>query len=132
MKINTRLGTVFAFDYLVELTLADNKLSGKARNDFQFLSQSLQLHFYPAKNHYIGLFGEHFYNSVQQEKTNIVYPDITYRFTLPKKRVDFQLTITNLLNEQYYLTTRFTDFYFYQSRFNIRPRQVLGSVKFQF
>ena len=132
MKINTRLGTVFAFDYLIDLTLADNKLSGKARNDFQFLSQSLQLHFYPAKNHYIGLFGEHFYNSVQQEKTNIVYPDITYRFTLPKKRIDFQLTINNLLNEQYYLTTRFTDFYFYQSRFLIRPRQALASVKFQF
>jgi hypothetical protein len=132
LKISTRLGTVFAFDYLVDLTLADNKLSGKERNDFQFLSQSLQLHFYPAKNHYIGLFGEHFFNSVQQDKTNIVYPDITYRYTLPKKRIDFQFTLTNLLNEQTYITTRFTDFYFYQSIFQIRPRQALLSVKFQF
>ena len=132
VKLNTRLGTVFAFDYLVDLTLADNKLSGKERNDFQFLSQSLQIHIYPAKNHYIGLFGEHFYNSVQQEKLNIVYPDITYRYTLPKKRIDFQLTLSNLLNEQYYLTTMFTDFYLYQSSFQIRPRQVLASIKFQF
>ncbi len=131
-KINTRLGTVFAFDYLFDITVADNKLSGKERNNFQFISQSLQLHFYPAKNHYIGLMAEHFYNSVQQEKTNIVYPDVTYRFTLPKNRIDFQLTLSNLINEQYYLTTRFTDFYFYQSRFQIRPRQALVSVKFQF
>jgi hypothetical protein len=131
-KINTRIGSGFAFDYLVDLTLSDNKLSGKERNDFQFLSQSLQLHIYPAKNHYIGLFGEHFYNSVQQEKTNIVYPDITYRYTLAKKRIDFQFTLSNLLNEQNYITTRFTDFYFYQSIFQIRPRQVLISVKFQF
>jgi hypothetical protein len=131
-KINTRLGTVFAFDYLFDLTLADNKLSGKERNNFQFISQSLQLHFYPAKNHYLGLMGEHFYNSVLQEKTNIIYPDVTYRFTLPRKRIDFQLTLTNLLNEQLFLTTRFTDFYFYQSRFQIRPRQALFSIKFQF
>jgi hypothetical protein len=131
-KINTRIGTVAAFDYVFDYTLSTNALDGGTKNSFNQLSQSLQLHFYPAKNHYIGLAGEHFYNKALGEKTNIVYPDITYRYTFVKQRIDLQVTLTNLLNESNYITTRFTDFYFYQSVFQIRPRQLLASVKFQF
>jgi hypothetical protein len=131
-KINTRIGTVFAYEYQVDYTLATNELKGKQSNRFNMLTQSLQLHLYPAKNHYIGLMGEHFYNYAVGEKTNIVYPDITYRYTISKKRIDLQLSAMNLLNERTYITTRFNDFYFYQSNFQIRPRQLLASVKFQF
>jgi hypothetical protein len=131
-KINTRIGTAAAFDYQLDYTLATNELKDKQSNQFNMLSQSLSIHLYPAKNHYLGLMGEHFYNKALDEKTNIFYPDITYRYTFTKQRIDLQITLTNLLNESSYITTRFTDFYFYQSIFQIRPRQVLASVKFQF
>jgi hypothetical protein len=132
LKLHTRLGQWFAYDYVGEVSFSDNQLEGQEKNNFQFLSQSLQLHFYPAKNQYLGLSGEHFFNNTKLEKTNIVYPDVTYRYTLLKKKVDFQLTLMNLLNEQYYITTSFNDFAFYQHRFFIRPRQAVVSVKFQF
>ena len=131
-KINTRVGTAAAFDYTLDYNLATNELEGGAKNRFDQLSQSLQIHLYPAKNHYVGLSGEHFYNKALDQKTNIVYPDLTYRYTFTKQRIDLQITLTNLLNENSYITTRFTDFYFYQSVFQIRPRQLVASVKFQF
>lgn len=130
-KVSTRFGTVAAFDYTLNYTLATNALQGNDPNRFNQLTQSLQIHLYPAKNHYLGLMAEHFYNKAFRQSTHNVYPDITYRYTLPKKRIDFQITLMNLLNEQQYLSAQFTDFFFYQSAFTIRPRQVLASVKFQ-
>jgi hypothetical protein len=130
-KISSRFGTVFAMDYQISSTWADNQLKKQERNDFQFLSQSLQCHIYPAKNQYIGLMGEHYFNKAQNQKTNIFYPDIIYRYSFPKKKIDLQLSVMNLLDEDNFVTTQFNDFYFYQSIFQIRPRQVLVSVKFQ-
>ncbi len=132
IKMNTRLGGYMAWDYELNFNMARNALKGQPTNKLFFLSQSLQLHIYPAKNQYIGLAGEHYYNKALNQKTNIFYPDLTYRYTFTKKRIDLQLTATNLLNERTYISTRFTDFYFYQSIFQIRPRQVVASVKFQF
>lgn len=131
LKLHTRAGLWFAYDYVGEVTFADNQIEGQPRNNFQFLSQSLQFHFYPAKNHYLGIMGEHFYNHTKLDKTNIVYPDLIYRFTLPKKKIDFQLELMNIFNEKYYITTRFNDFAFYQHRFFIRPRQAVFTIKFQ-
>lgn len=131
-KVNTRFGTVAAFDYSLNYTIATNRLRGNATNRFNQLTQSLQIHLYPVKNHYFGLMGEHFSNKTTGQTTHNVYPDIIYRYTLPKKRIDFQLSIMNLLNEQQYISAQFTDFFFYQSAFTIRPRQAVASIKFQF
>lgn len=131
-KVNTRIGSWFALDYQVQINLARNELKGNPENSFSFFSQSANLHFYPATNHYLGFMAEHFYNRNKNEKTNIIYPDLIYRYTIAKKRIDLQLSVMNLLNEKYYVSNQFNDFYFYQSRFQIRPRQLIMSVKFQF
>jgi hypothetical protein len=131
-KVNTRIRSWFALDYQMQINLARNQLKGNSANNFSFFSQSASLHFYPAAEHYLGLSAEHFINRNKNENTRILYPDLIYRYSISKKKIDLQITVMNILNEKYYVSNQFNDFYFYQSRFQIRPRQLMMSAKLQF
>lgn len=130
-KVNSRLGSLFSLDYQSKFAFATNEVGRSMINRFQNLQQNLQLHFFPSERHYFGVMGESLLNVIENERTHALYPDLIYRYTIPKKRVDIQVSLMNLLNEKSYLSTSYTDFYFLQSFFQIRPRQFLLSVKFQ-
>ncbi len=128
LKINTRFSDITTVDYALESHFNSNKIILK-QNTFVW-SQALKLHLYPNTNHYIGFNAEHYYNDFVSTNNHNFYLDGLYRYSITKRKIDLELRISNILNENHYVNSSFSDFYFYQSVFNIRPQQAMVAVKF--
>ncbi|MBW3518044.1 carboxypeptidase-like regulatory domain-containing protein [Flavobacterium sp. NKUCC04_CG] len=128
LKINTRFSDIITVDYAVETHFNSNKIIQKQNT--LVVSQALKLHLYPTTNHYIGFSTEHYYNDFVSTNNHNFYLDCLYRYSITKRKIDLEVRISNILNEAYYINSSFSDFYFYQSTFNIRPQQAMVAVKF--
>ncbi|SFE68998.1 hypothetical protein SAMN04488541_100559 [Thermoflexibacter ruber] len=132
LKVSTRLTDNLSIDYQLETNFNQNRTTNSSRQSVFMFTENLKISIYPSPNQYIGFIFEHYYNDFLSEKRHNLYTDLLYRYTFSTKKIDLELVCTNLLNENKYISSSFTNFYFYQSAFHIRPRQFLASVKFNF
>jgi len=130
IKINSRLTDKFSFDFIVNTSLLKNKTAQNNSSKIYTINNVLKAYFYTNDNNYLGFTFEHYYND--NAKNNNIFTDLIYRYTFIKKKIDLELKVTNIFNEKEFETSQFSDFYFYQSVYNLRQRQFLTSIKFSF
>jgi len=132
LKANIRLSDFWSVDYRTKGEFSKNQLDNRSGESVLSISQLLKLNFFPNKFNFIGITAEHYYNEFATTTNHIFYADVTWRYSLKKQRIDLEAGVTNIFNQQQYITATFTDFYFFKSGFQIRPRQVLASIKWLF
>lgn len=132
LKINTRFTEIISMDYGLETNFRSNKTKGLQQQNIFSLSENIKFNIYPKSNQYIGVSMEHHYNDFLADNKHNFYADLLYRYTITKSNIDLEFRLMNILNENTYVNSSFSDFYFYQSVFRIRPRQAMLGIKFSF
>ncbi|MEO6541273.1 MAG: carboxypeptidase-like regulatory domain-containing protein [Ferruginibacter sp.] len=131
-KINIRYIKDLSIEYTIAPNFNYNKIKTQSIQRLFALNENFKLNIYPKANQYIGLSLEHYYNNSISVKKHNLYTDLLYRYTLTKRKIDLELKCTNFFNEKEFITSNFTANYYYQSFFQIRPRQILANIKFNF
>ena len=97
-------------------------------------SHNLSAYFYPIENHTIGFFWDDLTTSQADETFRNSFYDLSYQYTWNKKKIDFEVKWLNIANKDVYETISYNPTYLSTTRrsINIRPSQVMFTVKFNF
>lgn len=132
LRINTRFSAYASIDYTINNNIGMNKTGTRPEQKYYTLSQAGRLTLYPLKHHQLTVTADHYYNDFVPANKHNVYWDLAYRYTIAKKRIDFDLVCINLLNASTYVRPMFSQFYFSQNIVQLRPRQLMLKVGFYF
>jgi hypothetical protein len=104
------------------------------KNTSKNFNHTLSTYLYPIKDHTIGFtWDELQFQNAGETKKNSFY-DISYQYSLAKEKMDIELKVVNIANTNVFEDIRFDSQLnqVRQTSVNIRPRQVLLTVKFNF
>ncbi|OYQ47432.1 hypothetical protein CHU92_01050 [Flavobacterium cyanobacteriorum] len=90
----------------------------------------INLNFYISDNQYFAFKNEYIANNLFSETLQYVFSDITYRYSLKNKKIDFDLQINNLFNTTTFRTIEVSNFSYVETAFSLRPRQVIAKIRF--
>lgn len=106
--------------------LTDNK--GKSEG----YSHNLNVFFYPLENHTIGFYWDQINSKSADINYNNGFFDVSYQFSWAKKKIDFELKWMNMANKRVFERIDIDNTNITQTSMQLRPSQVMLSVKFNF
>jgi hypothetical protein len=119
-------------DYNVSYTWNKQNSSTGNINRTNGYNHTLATYFYPIENHSIGFFWDQINTIAGETKYKNGFFDLSYQFSWAKKKIDFELKWMNIANKKVFETYNIgllSDSY---SRYQLRPSQVMFTVKFNF
>lgn len=129
-KIDTDITDKMNVEYQANWTFSKNKTQNQDNPTVTQQSHILNLNIYPAKNQYFAVKSEYINNNLFTERTENLFTDLIYRYTISKKKIDLEFQLSNLFNTTNYRTINISDFSYVETNFNLRPRQVLFKIRF--
>jgi len=128
-----RLLSWMTFEYKYGLTNYKNKFSkeSESRSITNQIHQ-IGLHFFPADQHYIKLNFDLYVNDDSRLNPNSTFGDLMYRYSLKKKKIDFELSAYNLFNEKYFSQNSFSSNFEQRFIYKLRPTQIMLTTRFNF
>ncbi|WP_396179782.1 carboxypeptidase-like regulatory domain-containing protein [Flavobacterium sp.] len=88
------------------------------------------LTFFTGKQNFISLRTEYTTNNFFSERTEFVFSDLIYRYSIKKRKIDFEFQLNNLLNTSTFRSVDISDFTYLETNFLLRPRQFIFKVTF--
>ncbi|MFC6269657.1 TonB-dependent receptor [Frigoriflavimonas asaccharolytica] len=130
-KLNNSFFSWMSFDYNFTMGWSTNESIFASTSNESF-NHNLNLIFYPIENHSIALNWDQINSSLAGQTYKNAFYDLTYQFAWSKKNIDFELKWLNIANKN--LFERIDDGAFSTSisRIQIRPSQIMATVKFNF
>lgn len=129
-KIDTDITDKINVEYQANWTFSKNKTQNQENPTVTQQSHILNLNIYPAKNQYFAVKSEYINNNLFTERTENLFTDLIYRYTISKKKIDLEFQLNNLFNTTNFRTININDFSYVETNFNLRPRQVLFKIRF--
>ncbi len=130
-KINNTYFSWMSFDY--NFSMGWNKNESKyASTAGKSFTNNLNLIFYPIENHSIALNWDQINNSQAGQSFKNGFYDLTYQYAWSKKNIDFELKWMNIANKNLFETINDGSVSTTISRIQIRPSQIMATVKFNF
>lgn len=127
-KINGSPCRWFSFDYRIDYSDSRLTMNGLSESWLSALENELSLTFIPHRKWQWTVGGEHYRNELTEHKyKNIVMLDTRLTFQL-NKRIEFAASLTNMLNKQSYNYTTYSQLSSFESRRQLRGRQLLFSI----
>lgn len=135
-KFNNNYFSWLSIDYNASLSFVKSEIFGTkyTKNSSKNFNHTLSTYLYPIKNHTFGFtWDELQFKNGAQTKKNSFY-DVSYQYSLTKEKMDIELRVVNIANTNVFEDIRFDSALnqVRQTSVNIRPRQVLLTVKFNF
>jgi Carboxypeptidase regulatory-like domain len=122
-----------SLEYTGQLTLLDSRVGEAAQPLTRLQEHRAGLALYPTERHQLLLAAEHFRNAGAGPAVRTFFLDATYRYTLPTARkLDVELKASNLLNTRAYQYAYVSTFVLVQNEYELRPRQLLLSMRASF
>ncbi|MDM1299673.1 carboxypeptidase regulatory-like domain-containing protein [Empedobacter falsenii] len=118
------------YDYLV--MNYKNQLDQEKKRSITNQTHQIVLHFFPADRHYIKMNLDFYVNDDPRLNPNSTFGDLMYRYSLKKKKIDFELSAYNLFNEKYFSQNSFSSNYEQRFVYKLRPTQVMLTTRFNF
>ncbi len=115
-------------DYSLNWNVIISKVGGKEKGNVKYLRHNCDILVFPGKNHLFCITSE-IYD--YQEET-FLYMDVSYQYSLRKHKLDFEVKLSNIFNNDAYISYFTGTFSLMESVYKLRPREVLCSVKFRF
>lgn len=132
-KLDTEITEWLNIEYKSSISISNTQFKNQQSFD-NIITQEhlLNFNFYPTSNQYIGFDAEYYKNDFSTENQENYFLNLNYRYTFKESRIDLELNWNNILNTKEF-TTVFNDAFSYtQSTYQLRPRQILMSMKFNF
>ncbi|MDQ1098268.1 MULTISPECIES: TonB-dependent receptor [Chryseobacterium] len=133
-KFNNTYFSWMSIDYNASISRTKQINSGElntntARKGF---THNLGVFFYPIENHTVGFNWDQVNTSAGDQKYNNGFYDVSYQFTWAKKKIDFELKWLNIANKKVFETYDINTNNISYTRIQLRPSQVMFTVKFNF
>lgn len=134
LKFNNTYFSWMSIDYNASITQTKQRSAGRVSSDAdrRGFTHNLGLFFYPIENHTVGFNWDQVNTNAVGQKYHNGFYDVSYQFTWAKKKIDFEVKWMNIANKKVFETyeigttdTRYT-------RIQLRPSQVMFTVKFNF
>ncbi len=131
LEINNSSVRFLNIQYETNLSVIYNNLSGKAMDKIVMNFHKLNTGITFAKNQTIIVNTNYYITSLKSE-ANQLFIDILYRSTLPKQKMYLEINFMNLLNNQTFVRLYNLEYAIIRNNFQLRPRQVIFTVRFRF
>lgn len=95
-------------------------------------THNLNVFFYPLENHTIGFYWDQINSKLGDTKFNNGFFDVSYQFSWAKKKMDFELKWMNIADRKVFEKVNVKDAIIEQTTMQLRPSQVMLTVKFNF
>lgn len=115
-------------DYSLNWNLIISKVDGEKRNDVKYIRHNCDVLVFPGKSHLFCITSEIY----DYQRKVFLYMDISYRYSLYKRKLDFEMKFSNIFNNDKYISYFTGTFSLMESVYTLRPREILCSVKFRF
>lgn len=125
-NIKSFLSLEYSNTYLISYSTIQNQEKQKTIQHASNLKMNLNLY----KKHYFGINNEYIRNSLFSENNLNFFSDIIYRYTLDKKKIDFEVQWLNILNTKNYRTILVNDYNYIETNYRLRPTQLLFKIRF--
>ena len=129
-KIDTDITDKINVEYQANWTFSKNTMQNQENPTITQQNHILSLNTYPTKSQYFAVKTEYINNNLFTERTENIFTDLIYRYTISKKKIDLELQLSNLLNTTNFKTININDFSYVETNFNLRPRQILFKIRF--
>ncbi len=93
---------------------------------------TLGLFFFLTDNQYLNAEAEYYGNSLSEANGSNYFMNLGYQYSLKKPKIDLNISWNNILNTAEFITAYGNEFSYVESRYELRPSQVVASVKFSF
>lgn len=129
-KIDTDLADWLNLEYAGSWTFSNNKLEELRQPQVKQQNHVLNLNFNLKSKQYVGLKSEYISTTLFNERNENVFADFIYRYTIQKKKIDFEMQMNNVFGTNNFKTINVNDFSYVATNFLLRPRQLLFKVRF--
>jgi hypothetical protein len=129
-KIDTDITDKINVEYQANWTFSKNKVQSQENPTITQQSHIFNLNIYPSKNQYFAIKSEYINNNLFTERTENIFTDLIYRYTITKNKIDLEFQFTNIFNTTNFRTININEFSYVETNFNLRPRQMLFKVRF--
>ncbi|WP_139924162.1 carboxypeptidase regulatory-like domain-containing protein [Hymenobacter sp. DG01] len=122
-----------SLEYAGLLTVLRSRVGAAAQPTTRLQEHRASLALYPTERHQLLFATEYYQNTGTGATIRTFFADASYRYTLPTARkLDVELKASNLLNSRAYQYAFVYDFVLVQNEYELRPRQLLVSVRASF
>ena len=129
-KLETAIFKWCNIEYQINWTFSKNKIQNKENPTITQQNHIFNINILPKKNQYFAVKSEYMRNDLSSDRTQNVFTDLIYRYTITKNRIDLQFQLFNLFNTTNFRTINISEFSYVETSFKLRPRQILFSVRF--
>lgn len=129
-KIDTDITDKINVEYQANWTFSKNTVQKQVNPTITQQSHIFNLNIYPSKNQYFAIKSEYINNNLFTERTENIFTDLIYRYTIAKTKIDLEFQFSNLFNTINFRTININEFSYVETNFNLRPRQMLFKVRF--
>jgi len=131
-KIDTEITNWLDIRYKSNFSISNTHFKNQSFNNIITQEHLLNFNFYPTSNQYIGIDAEYYKNNFSNENKENYFINLNYRYTFKKSKTDLELNWNNILNTKEFTTVFNNAFSYTQSTYNLRPSQILISLKYRF
>ena len=118
--------------YTGNFSFLQTELGGSGFDEIISQEHLLDLSFFPADNQYFSIESEYYYNNLSEETANSYFLNFEYQYTFEERKVDLAVTWNNILDTEEFVNVYSNEFSYVQSTYQLRPSQLLVSLKFSF
>lgn len=134
IKFNNTYFSWMSVDYNASISRTKQTSTGSVNSNAarKGFTHNLGLFFYPIENHTVGFSWDQVNTSAANEEYHNGFYDLSYQFSWAKKKIDFELKWMNIANKKVFETYDINTTNISYTRIQLRPSQVMFTVKFNF
>ncbi len=127
-ELNVRITPWLNTEYALDATLIETYIDEEQKSDISLLRHKVNIFAFPTRKQMISLETEYY----DYKESQNFFADLLYRYTFSKPKLDVELRWNNIFGNKTYTSLQASTFTIYESVYQLRPSQVLVSVKFGF
>ncbi|PQA94748.1 hypothetical protein B0A69_09890 [Chryseobacterium shigense] len=134
IKFNNTYFSWMSIDYNASISRTKQTSTGRVNSSATRtgFTHNLGAFFYPVENHTIGFNWDQVNTNAVGQKYHNGFYDVSYQFTWSKKKIDFEVKWMNIANKKVFETYDINTTNITYTRYQLRPSQVMFTVKFNF
>lgn len=131
ININNSSFKFLSFSYDIRFAIIKSRLSNVKMDNIYSNNHLLKINISPIKNNTLTLRPEYYVTNLKTDYSQL-FVDLQYRFSLPKRKIDFEIGGLNLLNNKTYVRFYNSEYSIVRNYYQLRPRQLTVAIRFKF